>query len=66
MAWAGAPFRRSQQHRIIGGVCDGIAEALGWSPLVVRVVFVAGSILPVLPGFIVYLGLWVLVPRAPR
>jgi phage shock protein C len=63
MAWARAPFRRSRRHSILGGVCGEIAEALGWSPLVVRVLFVVGSIFPLLPGAIVYLALWVLVPR---
>ncbi len=66
MAWSGAPFRRSQRHRIIAGVCGGIAEALGWSPLLVRMLFVVGSFFPILPGFIVYLVLWVLVPKTPR
>lgn len=66
MAWSKAPFRRSRTRRILAGVCGGIAEALGWSPLVIRTLFVVGSILPVLPGFIVYLVLWVLVPAAPE
>ncbi|MDA1313952.1 MAG: PspC domain-containing protein [Acidobacteria bacterium] len=66
MAWSRVPFRRSRRHRILGGVCGGIGEALGWSPLVVRVLFVVLSLFPLLPGSIVYLVLWVLVPRAPR
>jgi len=28
--------------------------------------FVVGSFFPILPGFIVYLVLWVLVPKTPR
>jgi phage shock protein PspC (stress-responsive transcriptional regulator) len=60
------PFVRSQQHRLLAGVCGGIAERLGWSPWIVRVLFVVGSILPVLPGFLVYLGLWIFVPLERR
>ena len=65
MAWSKAPFRRSRRNRILAGVCGGIAEALGWSPLVMRILFLVGSFFPLLPGSIVYLVLWVLVPRAP-
>lgn len=56
-------LRRSTEHRIIAGVCAGIAEWLGWSRTMVRIVFVLGSIVPVIPGFVVYLILWILLPR---
>lgn len=55
---------RSRRHRIIGGVCGGIAERYGWSPLVVRILFVVGSVLPIFPGAVVYLLLWVALPKA--
>lgn len=29
----------------------------------VRLAFVVGSILPIVPGFVVYLVLWLLVPK---
>jgi phage shock protein PspC (stress-responsive transcriptional regulator) len=48
-------------------VCGGIAEWRGWRPVWVRVAFVVGSILPIVPGFVVYLVLWLLVPKeAPQ
>ena len=34
------------------------------SPLVVRVLFVLGAFLPVLPGVLVYLVLWIVLPVA--
>jgi len=44
-----------------------MAEWLGWNPVVVRVLFVAGSIAAVgVPGSVVYVILWVLVPPVPR
>lgn len=46
---------------MIAGVCGGLAERLGWSPSVVRILFVLGSLVPVLPGFLVYLVLWLVV-----
>ena len=57
-------LRRSRKHRILAGVCGGVAEWLGWNVSVVRVLFVIGSILPIIPGFVVYVVLWVVVPEA--
>ena len=61
------PLHRSRQHKILAGVCGGIADWLGWSPTLVRILFVVGSILSAaFPGIIVYLILWVLMPLADR
>jgi phage shock protein C len=59
------PLRRSRRHRMIAGVCGGIAEWLGWSPTVVRVLYVLVSVLSVaFPGILVYIILWILMPKA--
>ena len=59
------PLHRSRKHKIIGGVCGGIADWLGWSPTVVRVIFVVVSIVTVgFPGTVVYIILWVVMPKA--
>lgn len=57
-------FYRSRRHRVIGGVCGGIADSLGWSPTVVRILYVLVSILSVgFPGILVYIVLWIAVPE---
>ena len=57
-------LKRSVDSRMIGGVCGGIAEWLGWDPTLVRIVFVAVSVLSVaFPGIVVYLLLWMLMPE---
>jgi len=49
---------------MIGGVCGGIAEWLGWDPTLVRITFVAVSLLSAaFPGIFVYLLLWILMPE---
>jgi len=59
------PLRRSRRHRMVAGVCGGIAEWLGWDPTLVRVLYVVGSILSVaFPGVLVYCILWIIVPKA--
>jgi len=58
------PLHLSRTDRILGGVCGGIAEWLGWSPTTVRVLYVVVSILSAaFPGILVYLVLWLAMPR---
>ena len=52
---------------MIAGVCGGLAEWLGWSPTWVRLLYILISILSVaFPGIIVYIILWMVMPKAPR
>jgi len=60
------PLRRSRRHRIVAGVCGGLAEWLGWPPLLVRVLFVLVGALPFLSGILVYVVLWLLIPQEER
>ena len=54
---------RSQQERMIGGVCGGIAAFLGWSPTRVRVAYVLLSVLSAaFPGIVLYIALWIAMP----
>jgi phage shock protein C len=57
------PLRRSRRHRIVAGVCRGLAEWLGWRPLLVRVLFVLVGALPFLSGILVYAVLWLVIPE---
>jgi phage shock protein PspC (stress-responsive transcriptional regulator) len=51
---------------MIGGVCGGIAESFDWDPTLVRVLYVVGSLVSsAFPGLLVYVILWVIMPRAP-
>jgi phage shock protein PspC (stress-responsive transcriptional regulator) len=51
---------------MIAGVCGGIAEWLGWDTTLVRVLYVAGSIVSVaFPGILVYVLLWIFMPEEP-
>ncbi|HON17985.1 MAG TPA: PspC domain-containing protein [Salinivirgaceae bacterium] len=49
--------------RVIGGVCGGIAEFLGWDPTLVRVGYVLLSILSAgFPCLLIYIVLWIIMP----
>jgi phage shock protein PspC (stress-responsive transcriptional regulator) len=59
-----AGLQRSREQRLIAGVCGGIAEWLGWSATLVRVLFFLVSVLSAaFPGILVYIVLWVLMPN---
>ena len=60
-------FYRSRKDKILGGVCGGIAESLGWTPTRVRILYVLISVLSAaFPGTLVYIVLWLAVPQAPE
>jgi phage shock protein PspC (stress-responsive transcriptional regulator) len=56
---------RSNEDRMFAGVCGGIAEYLEVDPTLVRLVFVALTLLGG-PGIIIYLVLMFIVPEHPR
>ncbi|MCZ6693601.1 MAG: PspC domain-containing protein [Bacteroidetes bacterium] len=57
-----AKLTRSRD-RMLGGVCGGIADYLGWDPTLVRILYVAASILSAaFPGTLVYIILWIVMP----
>jgi phage shock protein PspC (stress-responsive transcriptional regulator) len=58
------PLHRSRNNRVIAGVCGGVAEWLGWSPLLVRVLWVILTPTTLFAGSVVYLLLWILMPQA--
>ena len=57
------PLRRSRQHRIVAGVCGGLGEFFGISPWWFRIgillAFAPGGI----PGLLLYLLLWIMIPK---
>lgn len=56
-------LKRSKRNAVLGGVCAGIADYLGWDAGRVRLLYILVSILSVaFPGALVYLILWVAMP----
>jgi phage shock protein PspC (stress-responsive transcriptional regulator) len=57
-------LQRSRDQRMIAGVCGGIAEWLGWSASVVRLLYVIVSVASAaFPGILAYVILWILMPE---
>ena len=58
-------LRRDTRHKMVAGVCAGIARRYGLSRSGLRVAFVVSCVLPG-PQFVAYLLLWVLMPADDR
>ena len=56
--------RRSREHRILGGVCGGLAEAWNMPVTVVRIGVILASFLSG-PMFLVYIAAWCLMLDEP-
>lgn len=55
-------LRRSANDRMIAGVAGGIAETYDIDPTLVRVLFVAGTVLGLFTGLFIYLICWIIIP----
>ncbi|HEV7505964.1 MAG TPA: PspC domain-containing protein [Thermoanaerobaculia bacterium] len=58
------PLYRSRKHKMIAGVCGGIADWLGWDPTLTRIGYVVVSIASAaFPGLLAYIVLWIVMPK---
>jgi phage shock protein C len=55
-------LRRSRQNRIFAGVCGGLAEFFGLSAFWFRLAFLLALIPGGIPGFVIYLLAWIIIP----
>jgi phage shock protein PspC (stress-responsive transcriptional regulator) len=59
------PLVRPREGRLAAGVCAAVALRLGWSPVAVRLLFLASLLLPG-PQILLYLLGWVVIPGEPQ
>ena len=64
MSNSGKVLRRSRQDRMIGGVCGGLGEFFGITPVWFRLAFIIAAIPGGVPGISLYLLLWLIIPGA--
>jgi phage shock protein C len=65
MASENKKLYRSRTNRMVAGVCSGLGNFFGIDPTVVRLVFVAGSLLGFGSFVLIYLVLFIVVPEEP-
>jgi phage shock protein C len=57
-------LRRSTQNAVLAGVMGGLGEFFGLDPTRLRWVYVLFSLISAgFPGILVYLALWIVIPR---
>jgi len=55
---------RSKNDRMLAGICGGIAQYMDVDPTVVRLIFALASFFTVVfPGVLIYLIMWIVVPK---
>ena len=56
-------LRRSRSNRIFAGVCGGLAHFFGISAFWFRLAFLIALIPGGVPGFLLYVVLWIIIPN---
>jgi phage shock protein PspC (stress-responsive transcriptional regulator) len=59
-----AALRRSRDNRVLAGVCGGLGEFFGINPIWFRIGFLIMAIPGGIPGIILYLLCWIIIPGA--
>jgi phage shock protein C len=57
-------LRRSRSNRVFAGVCGGLGEFFGISAFWFRLAFLLALIPGGIPGLLVYIILWLVMPAA--
>jgi len=58
---------RSRADRKVGGICAGLGTYLGLDPIVVRLIWAFLTLISgLLPGILVYVLAWIIVPEEPE
>jgi phage shock protein PspC (stress-responsive transcriptional regulator) len=55
---------RSRMNKMLGGVCGGLGDYFNIDPVLIRVIFVAGTFVTGI-GLLAYILLWIIVPFEP-
>lgn len=59
----GKRLTRSQNNKMLTGVCAGIANYFGLDPTLIRVAYALLTVFTAFAGVIVYLLLWLIIPE---
>ncbi len=57
-------LRRSRSDRMIAGVCGGLGDFFGLSPAWFRIAFLISLLPGGVPGLLLYIIMWAIVPSA--
>lgn len=61
-----APKRlvRSRNDKLLAGICGGLASYLDIDPTIIRLLYVLATLFTVVfPGVLIYIIMWIIVPK---
>jgi phage shock protein C len=56
-------LRRNRGDKMVAGVCGGLAKYFGVDAALIRILLVIATIVGIGTGAVLYLALWLIVPR---
>lgn len=62
MSETGKALRRSRRDRVLAGVCGGLGEFFGISPIWFRLAMLLALLPGGVPGLLIYIILWIVIP----
>jgi phage shock protein PspC (stress-responsive transcriptional regulator) len=60
----GRRLYRDPEDKVLGGVCSGLGAYFNMDPVIIRILFVVAFFLPVGSSALIYIILWIVVPKA--
>src|SRR5665647_1485244 len=60
----GKRLYRDPENRVLGGVCSGLGAYFSVDPVLIRILFVLVFFFPIGSSVLIYLILWIVVPKA--
>jgi len=60
----GRRLYRDPEDKVLGGVCSGLGAYFNMDPVIIRILFVVAFFLPVGSSALIYIVLWIIVPKA--
>ncbi len=60
----GRRLYRDPESRVLGGVCSGLGAYFSMDPVIIRIIFVLIFFFPIGSSVLIYLILWIVVPKA--
>ena len=60
----GRRLYRDPEDKVLGGICSGLGAYFNMDPVIIRILFVVAFFLPVGSSALIYIVLWIVVPKA--
>lgn len=56
-------LKRNRENSVLAGVCAGLGKFFNIDPIFWRLIFIFGTIFTIFPFIIVYIIMWIVMPK---